>query len=77
MDNGVKYFHLECQYVDFDGKAFGETLIELAILNFRGTRRIDSLDAFPLEYHSNKDKIKAHLVQGGQKFISLTGFHHR
>ena len=49
MHNRVKYFHLEYRYVDFDGKVFGETSIELAILQSRGTKRISSLDAFPLE----------------------------
>jgi hypothetical protein len=61
----------------FDGKVFGETSIELAILKFRGTKRINSLDAFPLEYHPSKDKIKAHLVECGRKFVSLMGVHHR
>jgi len=76
-DNKVEYFHLECCYVDFDGKVFGETSIELAILKFRGTKRISSLDAFPLEYHPNKHEVKAHLVECGRKFVSLMGVHHR
>jgi len=42
MDNGMEYFHLEYHCANFDGKAFGETPIELAVLKFRGTRRIDS-----------------------------------
>ena len=77
MDNGVEYFRLECHYVDFDGKAFGETSIELAIMKFRGTKRIDSLDAFPLEYHPNKNQVKADLVDCGRKFASLMGICHR
>jgi len=77
MDNNVEYFHLECHYVDFDGKASGETSIELAIMKFRGTKRISSLDAFPLEYHPNKNEMKAHLVECGRKFVSLMGVHHR
>ncbi len=48
-NNGVEYFHLECRYVDFDGKVFGESSTELAILKFRGIKRINSLNAFPLE----------------------------
>ena len=76
-DSGVKYFHLECCYVDFNGKVFGETSIGLAILKFSGTKTINSLDAFPLEYHSNKDKVKAHLAKCGRKFVSLMGVHHR
>ncbi|KAI9726527.1 MAG: hypothetical protein M1835_003773, partial [Candelina submexicana] len=75
--NGVEYFHLECRYVDFDGKVFGETSIELAIVKFRGTKRINSLDAFPLEYHPSKDEVKANLVECGHKFVSLMGVHHR
>lgn len=77
MENVVEYFYLECHYVDFDCKAFGETSIELAILKFRGTKMIDSLDAFLLEYHPNKIQVKANLVNCGQKFVSLTGVHHR
>jgi len=77
MDNGLEYFHLECHYLDFDGKVFGETAIELAITRFRGTKRISSLDAFPLEYHPNKNDAKAHLLECGRKFMSLMGVHHR
>ena len=77
MDNGMEYFHLECHYVDFDGKAFGETSVALAILKFRGIKRINTLDAFPLEYHSNKTRVKANLAECGRKFVSLMGVHHR
>lgn len=76
-DNKVEYFHLECCYMDFDGKVFGETSIELVIMKFRGTRRISSLNAFPLEYHPNKDKVKAHLVGCGRNFVSLMGVQYR
>lgn len=58
-------------------QAFGETSIELAILKFRGTKRIDSLDAFPLKYHPNKSQVKADLVDCGRKFASLRGIRHR
>ena len=76
-NNGVEYFHLECRYLDFDGKVFGETSVELGIPKFRGTRKVNSLDAFPLEYHPSKNKILAHLVDCGRKFVSLISVHHR
>lgn len=76
-NNGVEYFHLECRYLDFDGKVFGETSVELVIPKFRGTRKVNSLDAFPLKYHSSKNKILAHLIDCGRKFVSLMGVHHR
>ena len=75
--NGIEYFHLECCYVDFDGKVIGETPIEVAILKFRGTKKIHTLDAFPFEYHPNKQEMKAYLVQCGRKLISLMGIRHR
>ena len=75
--NGIEYFHLECRYVDFDGKVIGETPIEVAILKFRGTKKIHTLDAFPFEYHPNKKEMKAHLVECGRNFISLMGIRHR
>lgn len=76
-NNGVEYFHLECRYLDFDSKVLGETSVELGIPKFRGTRKVNSLDAFPLEYHPSKNKILAHLVDCGRKFVSLMGIHHR
>jgi hypothetical protein len=59
--------------VNFDGKAFGETSIELTISKFRGTKGIDSLDALPREYHPNKVQFIADLVNCGRKFASLRG----
>jgi len=46
MDNGVEYFYLKYYYVDFDNKAFGETLIELIILKFRKTKKINFFNVF-------------------------------
>ncbi|KAI9781329.1 MAG: hypothetical protein M1835_004328 [Candelina submexicana] len=72
-NNGGEYFHLECCYVNFNGKAFGETSIKIAILKFRGTKRINTLEAFPLEYHPNKIEVKANLIECGRKFVSFDG----
>ena len=44
-------------------KVFGETSSGLVILNFRGTKRINLFEASPFEC--------------GQRFVSLTGVHHR
>jgi len=63
--------------VDFDSKASRETLIELTIIKFYRIKRISSLDAFPLEYHLNKNEIKAYLIEYSRKFISLIGVYYR
>ena len=77
MDDGTDYFHLECYCLDFDGKTFGEATVELGISKFRGTKQIDSLGVFPLEYHPNRSEVQAYLVECGRKFVSLMGVHHR
>lgn len=73
----VKYFRVEGRFLDFDGRVFGEARIVLPIAKFRGAKQIHLLEAFPLEYHPNQSKIRAHLIGCGQKFASLMGVHHR
>ena len=72
--NGVAYFHIRGRYVDFDGKVFGEVPIDMGILKFRGSKFINSLDVFPLQYHENVDQVRAELVKCGRKFGSLNRF---
>ena len=57
MDDGIDYFYLEYYYLDFDTKTFGEVTIELGISKFRGTKRIDSLGVFPLEYYLDRIEV--------------------
>ena len=74
---GQRYFHMECHYLDFDGRVFGQASTQIGIASFRGVRRIDSLEAFPLEHHPSKPEMTARLVACGRKFISLIGSHRR
>jgi hypothetical protein len=74
---GVKYFELECRYLDFDGQVFGEVIERLEIEKFRGARPIDSLDAFPLRYHPAKENLEKQLISCGEKFVTMMGAHHR
>jgi hypothetical protein len=71
-----KYFSMDCQFFDFDGKTFGKAPIELVIPKFRGTKRIDTLPAFPLKYHLDEKQVKSDLVECGRKFVRLIGTHH-
>jgi hypothetical protein len=77
IQNGLKYFNIECYFIDFNSKVYGETLVELVIKKFHGTKKIDCLDVFPLHYHPNQNKVKANLIKCGQKFVSLIGVHYR
>ena len=75
--DGSKYHCLECRYLDFNGTTFGEALTHISIPKFRGTKRINTLKAFPLQYHQDTRTVKAELIECGRKFISLMGAHHR
>ena len=77
LSNGMIYYSMQCCYLDFDGKTFGEVSTELPIFKFRGTRRIETLPTFPLQFHPDKCKLTADLIQCGRTFISLMGAHHR
>jgi hypothetical protein len=72
----TEYFHIDGRYWDFNGEMLGETELEAGITKFRGAKRINTLTLFPLEYHPDKDKVKAELMKCGRKFISLKGSHH-
>ncbi|PMD21103.1 P-loop containing nucleoside triphosphate hydrolase protein [Hyaloscypha hepaticicola] len=68
---GEKYFSMACRYLDFDGKTFGTVPINLAIPKFRGTKRINTLRAFPLKYYQDEKLVKANIVECGRKFVAL------
>ena len=74
-NQGVEYFELQCQYLDFDGKVFGAVTEKLAIEKFRGARQINSLDIFPIQFHLNSE-IRESLAARGEKFVNLIGSHH-
>ena len=76
--NGVPYFSLEARNFDYDGKQFGEVTVKLAIEKFRGVKRINLLDAYPLQYHNKSADMRTSLIQYGRTFVSLIGSqHHR
>ncbi|KFY28793.1 hypothetical protein V491_00286, partial [Pseudogymnoascus sp. VKM F-3775] len=75
---GVDYFHIKGKYLEFDGKVLGKAPIETAILGFSGSRTINSLEAFPLQYHEAEERMRETLVKCGRKFyFSLIGTQHQ
>ena len=69
-------FHIEGRYLDFDGKDFSEASTALGIVKFRGAKRIDSLEAFPLQYHPNEKGVRRELIDCDQKFLAFGESHH-
>ncbi|KAK5943797.1 hypothetical protein PMZ80_003078 [Knufia obscura] len=76
-EQGVEYFELQCQYLDFDGKVFGTVTERLPVERFHGARPITALDIYPLYFHPTPNKIMQSLIERGRKFMSLMGSHHR
>lgn len=54
---------MKCCFINFNGKVYEKISIELVIEKFCGIKRIDSLDIFPLYYHSNQNEIKINLIE--------------
>ncbi|KAJ5991667.1 hypothetical protein N7522_011874 [Penicillium canescens] len=75
--NDETWWNLECRFIDYDGVKFGEAGIFLRIAKFRGSRPIESLEAFPLRYHPRHEEVRKDLVERGQKFRDLAGSHIR
>ena len=74
--DGLRYMHLETRYLNTDGKVLSEATTGLEIPHFRGTKQIEHLEAYPPQYHSEKDKVRRDLIQCGRTFVSLIGIHH-
>lgn len=44
---------------------------------FKGTVKIESLDAFPIKYHADQERLKEVILERGKKWVSLIGIHHK
>jgi hypothetical protein len=79
---GVFIFKIKGNYYDFDGKDFGEAIKIVRIESFSGTKRVQDLAAYPLEYDRDPT-MRDQLLQSGQIFVSeikglsKMGFNHR
>lgn len=72
-----KWFQLDCHYVDYDGKTFGEAKAVIEIPAFTGSTRIDSLPAFPLAYHHDEEQVREKLIARGRRFGTFRGTHYK
>jgi hypothetical protein len=74
--NGAKYWRLECQYIEYDGKTLGYSTTYCGIDHFQGAKPISQIAAYPLELHPQHMDIKAGFFEIGRKFMSLVGIRH-
>ena len=74
---GVSFLGLNVWHVDWDGSKFGQQTDCLKIWGFDGTRTIQHLDFYPLNFHLNKKDIVRKLVNRGKLFAALAGYHYK
>jgi hypothetical protein len=65
------------KFVDFDGTRFGTNKVNIKVAQFSGTRKINQLAAFPLEFHADKDELWQRLLDRGSKVEALAGSHYK
>lgn len=75
--NTGKVYKITSTYVEWDGEQFGYWYNYIDIKEFGGTKKIDQLPAFPLDYHPSLERIKQDLVQRGRRFEALSGYHYK
>ncbi|VBB76830.1 Putative Putative AAA superfamily ATPases [Podospora comata] len=71
------YYYLEGKYFEYDGKQFGYGSVSEEIMEFRGARKITSLNCYPLSYHKNEARVREELVERGKKFVGLAGVYYK
>ena len=80
--DGRSAYHLVCESVDLVDRPVSHTVgvgrVQTTILlkYFKGTAKIDSLDAFPIQYHTDEAKLRESVIKRGNKWVSLIGVHH-
>ena len=42
-----------------------------------GTVKIDSLDAYPIKFHPDEEKLRETITKRGQRWVSFIGVHHK
>ncbi|KAF4626492.1 hypothetical protein G7Y89_g11663 [Cudoniella acicularis] len=71
------YYQLCLEPIGWSGTAFGRGTELVNIFSFTGTRSIPSLNAFPLSFHPEEQKIRDILVKRGEKYEELAGYHYK
>jgi hypothetical protein len=70
-------YGVNAQRVDWDGDKFGYAREQHFIYSFAGTKKIEDLETFPLEFHPEQQKVRGILVKRGRLFEQYHGYHYK
>jgi hypothetical protein len=76
-DYSGEYFKFRVKVVDWNGHMFGVGKESWTLYSFAGSRKLETLDIFPLRIHPNREGIQRNLVERGKAFENLRGQHIR
>jgi hypothetical protein len=71
------WYSIEGRYLEYDGKSFGMGTMHTDVMSFTGSRKISSLDCYPLQYHKDPEGVRTTLIERGKKFAALKGMNYR
>ncbi|GLB36892.1 putative ATPase family associated with various cellular activities (AAA) [Lyophyllum shimeji] len=80
---GRTCYQLSCESIDLVDRlssstvAVGTVQTTIRLEQFKGTIKIQHLDAYPLEYHPNQPQLRESLLKRGKKWLELVGVHHK
>ncbi|KAG5771686.1 hypothetical protein H9Q72_001857 [Fusarium xylarioides] len=69
------YWEIHLEYIDWNGNRCGYANTMILIPEFAAYRRVTSLPAYPLSFHSSSSKIRGQMIERGRKFEALRGYH--
>ncbi len=72
-----KAYQLELHCIDWSGENFGRYTERVNLYEFKGTKSISSLAAFPLAFHPEKRAMRQRLISRGRKWEELAGYHYK
>lgn len=70
-------YQLKLECIDWGGEIFGRGNESVNLYEFKGTKSISDLFAFPLAFHSEKRSVRETLIARGKKFEQLAGYHYK
>lgn len=85
VDTAEKHHHLikgenynvQGKCFEYDGKQFGHGRLSEDIPEFKGAKKITSLNCYPLKYHKSEAKLRLDLIERGKKFVTLAGVQYK
>lgn len=69
--NGTNPFSIHAWYMDFDGTALTPVRRRFVIQPYAGERSITDLEVYPIAYAKDASKLKARLIERGEKFVKF------